>query len=138
MGLIKVKNQTQKTQDSQKTAKVKQVGQNETKGTTDNAQKGGSGEGDNKQRSRSRPRYRTVRWWPEGVSYHSKNGNKLSKECEKHFSGHCFKCGHSSHTSEVCQIYPEKTTILTLCSVCRSGFHDVCWRCKKIRRKRND
>jgi hypothetical protein len=64
--------------------------------------------------------------WPENVPYHSKNGNKLSRDCEQHFSGHCFRCGHSSHKGGDCRIYPERTAVLTLCVTCRQGFHDVC------------
>lgn len=81
---------------------------------------------DDKSRSRSRGRATMVKQWPENKPYHSKNGNKLSRECELWFDGHCFRCGHSSHQGGDCRIYPDRTTILTLCSTCRSGFHEVC------------
>jgi len=58
----------------------------------------------------------------------SKNGNQLSKECEEHFSGFCYKCGHNSHTYDKCRVYPEPTTFLSLCSKCMQGFHETCKR----------
>ena len=126
-GKKKNKNPNKEPQENKSVAKVNQIYQKDNKQAVDNnPQKKGTDGGDNKSRSGARPRFRTVLQWPENVSYHSKNGNKISKECEKHFQGHCYKCGHSSHKSDVCQIYPEKTTILTLCNVCRSGFHDTC------------
>ncbi len=67
-----------------------------------------------------------VRPWPENTPYLSKNGNCLSKEIEKHFANHCHKCGHSSHNASQCLTYKDKGTILTLCVVCRQGFHDTC------------
>jgi hypothetical protein len=64
--------------------------------------------------------------WPENMPYLSKNGNTLTRECEAHFDGFCFRCGHSSHTHENCRVYNNKDVFITLCSVCRQGFHDSC------------
>jgi hypothetical protein len=52
-------------------------------------------------------------------------GNALTKECENHFSGFCFKCGYGNHTADACRIYDSKL-VLTLCQVCQRGFHDQC------------
>jgi hypothetical protein len=64
--------------------------------------------------------------WPENKNYLSKNGNTLTKECEDHFKGFCFRCGHSSHSHENCRIYKSKDIFITLCTRCRQGFHDSC------------
>ena len=77
-------------------------------------------------RSKSRTRYTFVEPWPMGKSYLSKSGNQLSKEIELHFSGFCFKCGLNNHLAGDCRIYAEKGTILTLCTICRGGFHEKC------------
>ena len=53
-------------------------------------------------------------------------GNKITPEFEAYMSGHCWKCGHSSHTFDKCRIYPEKQTVITLCCVCCQGLHEVC------------
>jgi hypothetical protein len=105
-------------------------GQNNKKGNGNgNGNGGGNGNqksGNQRDRSKSRTRNSMVGRWPENVPYHSKNGNKLSRDCEQHFSGHCFRCGHSSHKGGDCRIYPERTAVLTLCITCRQGFHDSC------------
>jgi len=67
-----------------------------------------------------------VRPWPSGKSYLSKSGNKLTREMEAHFENHCHKCGHGSHNADQCLTYKDRAAILTLCSVCSQGFHDVC------------
>jgi hypothetical protein len=64
--------------------------------------------------------------WPENKHYVSKNGNSLTKECEEHFKGFCFKCGHNSHSHEDCKIYKSKDAFITLCTRCYQGFHDTC------------
>ena len=64
--------------------------------------------------------------WPENKRYLSKNGNAVTNDFEIHFSKHCHKCGHSSHQAATCMIYPESTTILTLCTRCRQGLHETC------------
>ena len=69
-----------------------------------------------------------VKPWPKYKPYLSRNGNKVSQECEKHFEGHCFRCGHNSHTHDRCRVYPDKTACITLCSCCMQGFHEVCKR----------
>jgi len=73
-------------------------------------------------------KFRFVQQWPKDKVYISKNGNKLSQECEKHFEGFCFRCGHNSHTYDKCKVYPEKTVCITICSVCAQGFHETCRR----------
>ncbi len=69
---------------------------------------------------------RFIEPWPEGKGYLSKSGNSLSKEFEQYFRGFCYKCGNSSHSGEKCRTYPEKTAVISLCSVCRQGFHETC------------
>jgi hypothetical protein len=73
--------------------------------------------------------------WPENKPYTSKSGNSLSKECEEHFDGYCFRCGMNSHRAERCRIYTDKTVIITLCSECRQGFHDQCKNYKKVNQR---
>jgi len=67
-----------------------------------------------------------VKQWPDQKNYLNKSGNNLTRDCNEHFKGHCHKCGHSSHESTTCRIYPEKDAVLTLCSTCLCGFHTVC------------
>ena len=55
-----------------------------------------------------------------------KSGNTLSKALEAHFGLHCFRCGHSSHKGTQCKLYPERNTVLTLCTVCLQGMHETC------------
>jgi hypothetical protein len=85
-----------------------------------NVQQKGRGQSIN----RGRPRF--VRPWPENTPYLSKNGNTLSGDFNKWFDGFCFKCGFSKHAATDCKIYTEKHTVITLCSHCRQGLHDVC------------
>jgi hypothetical protein len=75
---------------------------------------------------RIKKKHFTVEPFPKGINYLSGSGNGLSRQVEEHFRNHCFKCGHSSHASTNCRIYPEKQTVMTLCEVCRSGFHLIC------------
>jgi hypothetical protein len=86
----------------------------------------GNGKGKPKKFTKIPSKYKFVQPWPEDKPYLSKAGNALSKECEDHFNGYCFRCGHSSHTGDTCRIYPDKTVYITLCAVCRQGFHDSC------------
>jgi hypothetical protein len=53
-------------------------------------------------------------------------GNKVSKAFEAHFLNDCFRCGDSSHRSSDCKLYPERTAVVTVCTVCGQGLHDVC------------
>jgi hypothetical protein len=76
-------------------------------------------------RSRSSSRFRIVAKWPLDKTYLNKSGNALTKECEKHFLGFCFKCGYGNHTADACRIYDSKL-VLTLCQICQRGFHDQC------------
>jgi hypothetical protein len=85
------------------------------------------GEGQNNKKGPFK-KHRFVKPWDPKEVYLSKNGNQLSQKCQKHFEGHCWKCGHSSHTYEKCKIYPDTTTFLSLCSTCNQGFHDQCKR----------
>ena len=89
-------------------------------------------------RGRGRGRQRNwVRPWPQDRPYLSKNGNKISKEFEEWFAGFCSKCGHASHSASDCLLYPEKATILTCCSRCSQGLHEVC-RSKRFDLQRDD
>jgi hypothetical protein len=74
----------------------------------------------------SSKRHKFVEPWPDNCPYVSTNGNRLTKEFEKWFENSCYKCGHSSHSATKCRVYPEKTTILTLCTRCRQGLHENC------------
>jgi hypothetical protein len=76
-------------------------------------------------RSRSSSRFRIVAKWPLDKTYLNKSGNALTKECEQHFAGYCFKCGYGNHTADACRIYDSKL-VLTLCQICQRGFHDQC------------
>jgi len=66
-----------------------------------------------------------VRPYPD-KPYLNRAGNGLSKDFEEWFKGYCVKCGHFSHEMADCKTYPEKSTCLSLCCVCRQGMHDVC------------
>ena len=78
-------------------------------------------------RSQSRNgRFTTVATWPAHKAYLNVQGNGLVKEIQEHFSGHCFKCGHSSHWAAKCRIYTSHTPVLSLCSTCWQGFLDSC------------
>ena len=76
--------------------------------------------------TRKNSKYSYVAPWPEGVPYLSKNGNTLTRECDAHFKGYCFRCGHSSHSHDNCRVYKDKGVFVTICSLCRQGFHDTC------------
>jgi len=67
-----------------------------------------------------------VKPWPEGKPYLNKSGNQVSKEFEDWFLGHCYKCGHKSHSARDCRTYPEKSTMLSVCNRCGQGLHEVC------------
>jgi hypothetical protein len=93
--------------------------------------KGGQGQTQGKGKSFDNNKKPFKKWayvepWPEGKSYVSKSGNALSKELEEHFKDFCFRCGHNSHPAERCKIYPDKTTVMTLCKRCSQGFHESC------------
>jgi hypothetical protein len=53
-------------------------------------------------------------------------GTKISKAFESHFLSDCFRCGDSSHKSSDCKLYPERVTVVTVCSTCGQGLHEVC------------
>ena len=65
-----------------------------------------------------------VAQWPAGKSY--KQGSGLSRELNAHFAGFCFRCGHASHVSKDCRIYPSRTPIMNICQTCYQGFHEKC------------
>ncbi len=64
--------------------------------------------------------------WPEHKEYISKSGNVLNDEINRHFYGFCFRCGLNNHSASYCKTYDRQKIILTLCNLCRSGFHEVC------------
>jgi len=67
--------------------------------------------------------------WPEGKNYKTKGG-KPDLEIQLHFAGFCLYCGRANHATYECKDYKElresKAHIENLCSICRSGFHDIC------------
>ncbi len=73
-----------------------------------------------------RKKSKWVEPWPENKNYMSKSGGSLSRDCETWMRGFCFKCGCNSHSGDVCRTYPEKTPIMSICSICRQGFHETC------------
>lgn len=75
---------------------------------------------------------RYVEIWPHDKPYVSKSGYSLSTEFENHFRNHCFKCGHWSHISHYCKVYPDKTATLSICTKCRQGLHPTA-SCKSTR-----
>jgi hypothetical protein len=78
------------------------------------------------QRSKSRGgRLECVPPWPKNKKYLSRNGNQLTDELLRHFSGYCFRCGLNNHRATTCKFY-DKAVILSLCTVCDRGFHEVC------------
>jgi hypothetical protein len=81
--------------------------------------------GDKRRKSFKR-KYTFVEPWPVGVPYLSKSGNTLKPEVDAHFKNFCLKCGCDNHKADSCITYPEKTTIITICSRCRQGFHEEC------------
>jgi hypothetical protein len=85
----------------------------------------GRGRGYNKGRgNKKRPSF--VRPWPADKPYMSKSGNQLLKEFNDWFSGYCSKCGFANHAAKDCKTYPEKHTVLTCCTKCYQGLHEVC------------
>ena len=108
------KNNTPTQQTGQKTQQ-----QGQASGKTDGQKAKGTG---NRKWSSYKAKY--VRPWPEGKPYMSHNG--LSFAINRHFSGYCFKCGILGHQGGDCRIYKGTPTTLTLCGVCRRGFHHTC------------
>ena len=101
--------------------KSDQRGRQKTKG-------GGQGNNRNKggrQRSQSSNKFFTIPPWPPGKKYLGANGKNLSKEFEEAFKNACYRCGHTSHKAQDCRIYPN-STIMSLCTTCRNGLHDMC------------
>jgi hypothetical protein len=45
---------------------------------------------------------------------------------EAYFQDFCNKCGHSSHQTEQCRLYPEEEAVFTLCQTCLQGLHETC------------
>ena len=119
----KQKNQHQNQKNQQKQQSPKKNQQQKQDG---NKQTDGQAQGKKNWKSKGKGAPSFVQPWPANCGYLSKNGNTLKAEFEAHFRGFCFKCGHSSHVANTCKIYPEKTTVLTLCDRCRQGLHDVC------------
>ena len=67
----------------------------------------------NRDRSQSRDgRFTSVAPWPANKPYLNTQGNGLVKEMQAHFTGHCYKCGHSSHCASKCRIYTSCTPVL--------------------------
>jgi len=119
----KQKNQHQNQKNQQKQQSPKKNQQQKQDG---NKQTDGQAQGKKNWKGKGKGAPSFVQPWPANCGYLSKNGNTLKAEFEAHFRGFCFKCGHSSHVANTCKIYPEKTTVLTLCDRCRQGLHDVC------------
>ena len=102
---------------------------NKGSGNAQNGQKNFNNKDSKQQQQPNKPKAvfgKFIKPWPESKKYLSQNGNQLSEELNKYFWGYCFKCGIAGHAAKNCRIYPSKEVILTLCSTCRSGFHDTC------------
>ena len=112
-----------KNQGGQATGNAKTHGDGAAGG--DHQKSKGRGRGYYKGRgNKKRPTF--VRPWPADKPYMSKSGNQLLKEFNDWFSGYCSKCGFSNHVAKDCKTYPEKHTVLTCCTKCYQGLHEVC------------
>jgi hypothetical protein len=123
------KSDTFKNTDNERGRKEKNKGKSERK-SRDKSRADRFDNNNNRQRyengrSKSRSRIKHVEPWPAGKKYLGPTG-RLSTEIEKWFSNYCYKCGLGNHRSFECLIYPSKTVVMTLCNVCRSGFHTHC------------
>ncbi len=109
----------QKQQNQQQNQQQFQQKQNQQKRNNNGGQQNNRRQGQAKRSS-------FVAQWPDGKNYLAQGGNKLSKECEEHFRGFCYKCGNDSHVSTGCRFYTDSTAILSLCCICKQGFHAKC------------
>jgi hypothetical protein len=124
------KSDTFKNTESERGRKEKNKGKNERKSRDKSKADRSDNNNNNRQRyengrSKSRSRIKHVETWPAGKKYLGPTG-RLSTEIEKWFSQYCYKCGLGNHRSFECLIYPSKTEVMTLCNICRSGFHTHC------------
>ena len=62
--------------------------------------------------------------WPKNLPYWNNRKCKYTSKCFKYFSGRCFRCGSTMHTSKNCPYY--KRFERTMCETCRRGFHRIC------------
>ena len=67
----------------------------------------------------------TIPPWPPGKKYLGANVKNLSREFEEAFKNARYHCGYTSHKAQDCRIYPN-STIISLCTICRNGLHDMC------------
>jgi hypothetical protein len=81
---------------------------------------------DSRNRSRSKSRFTTVKQWPQGKPYLTKDKKSFLPEFEAWFRNYCFRCGMSNHRAADCRIYPSANIVMSLCAVCSSGLHDKC------------
>jgi hypothetical protein len=125
----KTNNNNNNKKDGQNTQQNQNQGKKDGKGATQQVNKTGqpgnqSANSFQKKKKFKKPYF--IAPWPVGKEYLSKNGNNLRKEFEDYFWDVCHRCGHSSHTADRCKTYPDKSTVLTLCEICRQGLHDCC------------
>ena len=62
--------------------------------------------------------------WPKNLPYWNNSKCKYTSKCFKYFSGRCFRCGNTMHSSKNCPYY--KRFERTMCETCRRGFHRIC------------
>jgi hypothetical protein len=129
------KDEKQISQGNQNKQKAKrnnwQQERDNAKGNKTNNNKKENGNKNNNQNGKNwqgTPKTYFLEPWPKNKTYRNASGNKLSPEVESYFQGHCYKCGHNSHRARECRTYPERVSVLSICTKCGCGFHTVCKR----------
>jgi hypothetical protein len=120
---------------SKKAATKQQKQRNQDQGRSRSRDK--SKDSRNRSRSKSVKNFTTVKQWPQGKPYLTKDRKGFLPEFESWFRGFCFRCGMSNHRAADCRIYPSANIVMSLCAVCSSGLHDKCKNYKFINKDSN-
>jgi hypothetical protein len=80
----------------------------------------------NRSRSKSTGSFTTVKPWPQGKPYLTKDRKSFLPEFESWFRNFFYRCGMSNHRAADCRIYPSANIIMGLCAVCSSGLNNKC------------